>query len=191
MRRVLETSAIALLTTALSALQPVAAQQAGSGSSRTTPPPKTAQPKTPDEFYQSFWTYLHRPESPYKSWPGSEGLRKGEGPHTPLIKNYVNKLVAENPQALPNSSVLVAENYADDGKTVQSITAMLRVQGSDPQHFDWYWLEYQPDGSISRTSQAEGKKAIAGKVASCIDCHAKAKGGDFVFSNDGPPPGER
>jgi hypothetical protein len=113
-------------------------------------------------------------------------MRKGEGPHAALVKNYVNKLAADDPKKLPYSSVLLTENYADDGKTVQSITAMLRVQGTDPQHFDWYWLQYQPDGSISRTSPADGKKAIAGKVASCIDCHAKSKGGDFVFSNDEP-----
>jgi hypothetical protein len=28
---------------------------------------------------------------------------------------------------------------------------------------------------------------MAGKVASCIDCHAKAGGSDFVFSNDAEP----
>ena len=41
-----------------------------------------------------------------------------------------------------------------------------------------------PDGSIARTSDKEGKKPIAGVVASCIDCHSKAGGRDLVYSND-------
>jgi hypothetical protein len=34
----------------------------------------------------------------------------------------------------------------------------------------------------------EGGKAVAGKVASCFDCHAKASGGDYVFSKPAAEP---
>jgi len=61
---------------------------------------------------------------------------------------------------------------------------MYRSKGADPQHNDWYWLKYLPNGSIARTSEKEGKKPIAGKVASCIDCHSKAAGKDLAYSND-------
>jgi hypothetical protein len=160
--------------------------QQGSGSSRIEPQ-STAKAKTPDEFYRSFWQYLGRKDSPYTKWPmlpGKEGLQQGEAPHGKFVKAYVNKLVADSPKALPQGAILVAENYAEDQMTLQSIMVMYRVKGADPEHFDWYWLAYQPDGSVARTSPQQGNKAIAGKMASCIECHAKAKGADFVFSND-------
>ena len=188
MRQIIITLAMAAAAILSLTAQPSAAQQQGSGSSRTAPPARTAQPTTPDEFYKSFWTYLNRAESPYKSWTGTEAMKNGEPPHGALIKTHVNKLVADSPKNLPYGAILVADNYADDGKTLQSVMVMFRIQGRDPQHFDWYWLQYQPDGSISLTSPEAGKKAIAGKVSSCIDCHAKAKGGDYVHLYDEPAP---
>ena len=174
----------------ITARNPAMGQQ-GSGSSRIEPQ-QSAKAKTPDEFYKSFWTYLSQRNAPYTKWPalpGTEALREGEGPHGKFVKTYVNQLVAGSPKALPQGAILVAENYGEDQKTLQNIMVMYRVKGSDPQHFDWYWLTYQPDGSIALTSAQEGNKPVAGKVASCIECHAKAKGTDFVFLNDEPAPG--
>jgi len=192
MRRILFTVIGSLIAASFVAWIPVMAQQ-GSGSSRIEPQ-SSAKAKTPEEFYKSFWQYLSRRDAPYTKWPmlpGKDGLRQGEGPHGKFVKAYVNKLVADSPKALPLGAILVAENYAEDQTTLQSIMVMYRVKGADPQHFDWYWLAYQPDGSIARTSAQEGNKPVAGKMASCIDCHAKAKGADFVFSNDEAAPQAR
>jgi len=191
-RRTLLIAISFLGATSLLVLSPALAQQ-GSGSSRIQPQ-ATPKAKTPDEFYQSFWQYLSRKDSPYTKWPtlpGKEGVREGEGPHGKFVKTFVNKVVADNPKTLQYGAILVAENYADDQMKLQSITVMYRVKGNDTQHFDWYWLTYQPDGSIARTAPQEGKKAIAGKVASCIECHAKAKGADFAFVNDESTAGAR
>jgi len=167
---------VALLTSEL-----VFAQ--GSGSSRASPP-RATRPPTPEEFYQNFWNHLARKESPYTKWAppkGTEGLREGKTPHGDFVKTYYNKQAIDNPDTLPYGSILVAENYADDQKTLKDITVLYRVKGTDPQHGDWYWLKYLPDGAIARTPD---KKAIAGKAASCFECHSKAGGKDFVFSND-------
>jgi Cytochrome P460 len=185
MRRTLLTAICLVIAIAVFALHRATGQQ-GSGSSRIEPQGK-AKAKTPEEFYQSFWMYLSRRDSPYTKWPelrGMEGLREGDGPHGKFVKTYVNKLVADSPKALPLGAILVAESYGEDQMMLKNVMVMYRVKGADPQHFDWYWLTYQPDGSIARTSVQEGNKPIAGKVASCIECHAKAKGTDFVFSND-------
>lgn len=158
----------------------------GSGSSRTSPP-RATRPPTPEEFYQNFWNHLIRKESPYTKWgslPKKEGLREAKSPHGEFVRTTGNKTAADNPGTLPYGSIIVTENYGEDQKTLNDITVMYRVQGTDPQHGDWYWLKYLPDGSIARTSEKEGKKAIAGKVASCIECHSKAGGRDLVFSND-------
>lgn len=158
----------------------------GFGSSRAAPP-RATRPPTPEEFQRSFWKYLNRQESPYNQWssiPGKEGLQTGEPPHGKFTKTYANKVAAGDLKKLRLNSILVTENYAADQKTLQDITVMYKVKGTDPQHNDWYWLKYQPDGAIARTPDNEGKKPIAGQVASCIECHSKAAGTDFVFSND-------
>ena len=169
---------------------PLTAWTQGSGSSRSSPR-RATRPMTPDEFYQTFWNHLHRQEAPYTKWPvlpGKEGLRKGTSPHGDLIRTFVTNSVVHAPQAIPYGAILVTEDFAADGKTLQHITVMFRVKGRDPEHFDWYWLQYLPDGSIARTPEKEGRKATAGKVASCIECHVKANGSDLVFSNDESAP---
>jgi len=158
--------------------------QEGSGSSRASPP-RATRPMTPDEFYQAFWKFINKQDAPYKKWgalPGKKGLRDSKEPHGDSIQTFANKIATDSPATLPYGSILVTENY-DKDKKLTDITVMYRSKGSDPQHGDWYWLKYLPNGSIARTAEKE-KKAIAGKVASCIDCHSKAAGRDLVYSND-------
>lgn len=159
--------------------------QEGSGSSRASPP-RATRPMTPDEFYQSFWKFIHKQEAPYKKWgtlADKNGLRESKEPHGDFVQTFANKIATDKPDILPYGSILITENY-DKDKKLTDITVMYRSKGADPQHGDWYWLKYLPDGAIARTPEKEGKKAIAGKVASCIDCHSKAAGRDLTFSND-------
>lgn len=162
------------------------ARPQGSGSTRSAPP-RATRPPTQEEFQQSFWKFLTKKESPYTKWkefPGKAGFQKGNSPHGAFTKTYINKAAAESLKDFAFTSILVTENYADDQKTLKDITIMYRVKGTDPQHRDWYWLKYLPNGTVPLTSEKEGKKPMAGKVSSCIDCHAKAAGGDLVYSND-------
>ena len=164
---------------------PMASAQ-GSGSSRSSPP-RATRPPTVEEFYVSFWRHLQRPQQPYTSWPTLSGGNEFSGapsPHGEFAKFYANKIASDNPAALPYGAIFVAENYAEDKTTLVDISVMYRVKGADPQHFDWYWMKYLPNGSIAGTPAAQGRRAIAGRVASCIECHSKAAGGDFAFSND-------
>jgi hypothetical protein len=143
---------------------------------------------TPDEFYAAFWKHIIRQESPYTKWgspKGKEGLREGQSPHGDFVRMYANKAAIDSPSALPYGAILVTENYEQDKRTLKDITVMYRVKGTDPKHNDWYWLKYLPNGTIARTPEKEGKKAIAGRVASCIECHSKAGGNDLVHANDG------
>ncbi len=153
----------------------------GSGSSRTTPRAKP-RPKTPAEFHRDFWQFLTRSKTPYKkwtAWPDAAEPRAGEAPHGAFVKTYANTVAINDTAALAHGSILVQEEY-DDQKTLKSVSVMYRVKGADPAHFDWYWLRYLPDGTVAK----QRAKPIAGKVASCIECHAKAGGDDLVYSND-------
>ena len=157
----------------------------GSGSSRLSQPRQT-RPQTPAEFQQSFWRHL-TVSSPYAQWArlpaGADEPRAARDPHGPWVKIYLNAVAAKNPARLEYGSILVNEEYDDDKTTLRAVSVMYCVKGTDPAHYDWYWLKYAPDGKVMRAPAEQGGKPIAGKVQSCINCHAKARA-DLVFSND-------
>lgn len=159
----------------------------GSGSSRTDSPKaiqsQTSRPQTPDEFYRSFWSHIVKKDAAYNTWKSlaREKTEDGiENPHGDTSRTYANKIASDDPTALPNGSILVREDYDDKGKR-KSISVMYRVKDYDKDHGNWYWFKYLENGSVARGAD---NKAIAGKAMSCVDCHAKASGKDFVFSND-------
>lgn len=67
-------------------------------------------------------------------------------------------------------------------KKLGALTIMYRAkEGYDPENNDWYWVKYLPNGKVAKTGEG---MPIAGKVKSCIECHASAAGDDYVFTND-------
>lgn len=137
-------------------------------------------------FESKFWDYLRKVQ--YENWaPGpGQGLDfyPGKSPHGAHLKMYLNRVAAADPGKFPYGSIIVKENY-DKDKKLAAITVMYRpVKGYDPDHNDWYWVKYNPDGTVARTPATEGSTPIAGKVKGCIDCHSSAKGGDYYFAND-------
>lgn len=137
-------------------------------------------------FERQFWAYLENAR--YKNWapvPGKSGdFSPGQAPHGKFLKMYLNRTAAGNMKDLPHGSIIVKENYGPKKKKLMAVTVMYRVKGFDPKNGDWYWVKYMPDGSVARTPADKGSKPIAGRFASCIDCHNGAEGKDFVFAND-------
>lgn len=95
------------------------------------------------------------------------------------MKLYVNRAAAGRPENPPDKSILVKENYTPD-KKLAAITVMYRARGFDPEHGDWWWVKYNPDGTVDTQN---GTK-LAGKVQGCIRCHSAAGGDDFIYAND-------
>jgi hypothetical protein len=167
---------------------------AQSGTRGGVRPQASTGPKamTADEFQKKFWAYLTASRSAYrteqkprwKAFPESEKSTVGKFPHGSFVKIYTNRRTERNPLLPPDGAIIVQENYAADKSTLKSISVMYRAAGYNAQHGDWYWTQYLPDGSLARTSQQDGNLPIAGRTASCIKCHSKAKGGDLLFAND-------
>jgi hypothetical protein len=162
------------------------------------PQPRVARPQTPEEFQEALWRYLAGSQSPYTHWaplPDKAGLRKGASPHGAFVRLYANGVAAADPKGLPYGSIVVLEDYTADQKARTGINILYRVKGYDPKNGDWYWMKYNENGSVVRTSPQEGGQPIAGRALACIECHRKAGGNDFVFSNDPaagqPAPGDK
>lgn len=138
-------------------------------------------------FEQNFWSYLTRAKVPYRqwrSWPGKAGLYEGQSPHGAHLKMYINSKAAADTDKLADGSVIVKENYGQDKRTLMAITVMYKAPGYNPRQNNWYWVKYNPDGSVARTPAEKGNQPIKGRFASCINCHADADGGDLVYAND-------
>jgi len=76
----------------------------------------------------------------------------------------------------------------DDPRShLASVTVMYRREaGYDPDHQNWFWAKYAPDGSLMTNPKG---MALAGRVAKgkpkgCIACHQAAPGGDYIFTHD-------
>lgn len=154
----------------------------GSGSSRIDAP-RATRPQTPDEFHNSFWGHIVKKDAAYNTWKvlSHEKPEDGvENPHSTVSQTYANKIAADDPRNLPVGSILVREDYDDKRKRL-SISVMYRVKAYDKDHGNWYWIKYLENGSVARGTD---NKVVAGKMTSCSDCHGKALGKDFVFSND-------
>ena len=129
------------------------------------------------EGYQENWT----------EYPGLEGFQPGNSPHGNYLKYYLNKTAKSNTDEFPYGSIIIKENYmAKDAKKLGPVTVMARLKGYDSDNYDWYWVKYNPDGTLD--TNPKGMK-LAGAVAQgmdsgCISCHAGADGDDYVFAND-------
>ena len=93
--------------------------------------------------------------------------------------------------------VLVKRNYGGDGvsktavadnpgKFLKAITVMFKRSGYDSETRDWFWVKYNPDGSLAKNPAGMmlAGKVAKGKPKGCIACHTAAPGGDFVYNSN-------
>ena len=145
-----------------------------------------AQSRRSQSYETRLWNWLQNAQ--YKNWapvPGKGGgFTPGQSPHGAFLKMYLNRTAAGDPKNLPHDSIIIKENYGKDKKTLMAVTIMFRSKGYDPEHNDWYWAKYMPDGTVAKSPPAMGSMRLAGKVKGCIMCHGDAEGKDFAFLND-------
>jgi len=189
---------------------PLNAQSSFSGGAPTKAVDQNSAQLKDKQFAEKFWNYLL--SNNYKHWSPAAGKSAGhfasqtvgetgmQSPHGANVKMYVNRTAASNPDSLPVGSVLILENYRQD-KSLETISVMYRTPGFNPAANDWYWVNYNPDGSITSEqrdglissigrngiSQASAAKPLpkklVGRSQACIQCH-KTGGADLAFFNN-------
>lgn len=142
------------------------------------------------EFAKATWEAMEG----YQEWKMVSGFYPGKSPHGKVLRIYYSMV---NVDGKPYH-IIVKDNYVGKDADVETVsqspmdymgpvTIMLqRDEGYDPDNNNWFWAKYNKDGSLDKNQQG---MALAGRVAKgmnagCIACHANAKGGDYLFSND-------
>jgi len=122
--------------------------------------------KSSRTFAEQLWNYLL--SNNYKHWSPAPGNGTGQylsthtsmlgiGPsnrrpqtrHGAFVKSYVNR-DASTAGLLPIGSIVILENYLAD-KSLESISVMYKTEGFNPGANDWYWVKFNPDGSVAST----------------------------------------
>lgn len=136
----------------------------------------------------------------YSKWPIKSRVTPGKTPHGAFIRMYYSMVSVDGKPY----HVIVKDNFMGKDaegnelnpraitrsgkKHLAAVTVMVqREAGYDSDNNDWFWVKYNPDGSIA---QNDKKMSLAGRVAKgmdmgCIACHKGAKDNDYLFFNDG------
>jgi len=161
-----------LLVTVLAACTQAAAPTA------TPVPPSPTPEESPDvRAARELWQSLQEAKYPdnWATVPGKGTFYRGQGPHGMLLSTYLNDAAAQamqgKPGTMPDGAIIVKENYTPE-KELAAITVMVKQAGYDPDHSDWFWTKFGPDGEVQ----------AAGKPAGCIACHGSVRSNDFIFT---------
>lgn len=145
--------------------------------------------KAPDAIAADLWKLINSENfrDRWQMWPGTKPLYKGSGPHGALLTTYINptgyKTIVKKENELPPGTIIVMENYMQD-KTLGAIAVMYRLVGFDPEHGNWFWVKYAPDGKPVTAEKDGATITLAGKVTECIECHSTSSSSiQYIMNN--------
>ena len=113
----------------------------------------------------------------------SQNLYVGGPPHGP-----VRAVVEGN---INNQRTIVKFNYGGPGispekvakdpkKWLKALTVMQKRPGYNPEHRDWFWAKYKPNGELF----VKNSQIRVGKDKGCIACHQSASGNNLTFKHN-------
>lgn len=139
--------------------------------------PAPAELAGPDTTAAAVWAYLQEQayRENWRMWPGKDRLYAGTEPHGMLLTTYTNPiaydaLIAGQAADLPPGAIIVKENWMPDS-TFDAATVMYKVDGYNPDHRDWLFAKFDPQG----TADAFGRAAM------CQSCHQSAQSG-YIYT---------
>ena len=121
----------------------------------------------------TLWTYITQ-TMPYTEWDRFKGtgeLIDAAPPHGPKAKVYANELAKRSQYTANDGSIIVMEDYEENGTTLRAVTLMQKRTGYNPEAGDWFWAKFSPDGTVIEE----------GKIQKCIECHVSMAFDDYTF----------
>jgi hypothetical protein len=141
-----------------------------------------------DAYAAKLWSYMSK-----NKLVGAGRMRSfpfvGSRPHGSIQEVITTDATVDG----RNGRLIVKHNYgakekltpktvyaADQAKNYGALTVMFRREkGYDPANNDWFWAEYNPDGSVIKH---EGTN-LSGRSQFCIGCHIPLGGNDREILN--------
>ena len=135
----------------------------------------------------------------YPDWLLKTDVIKGNTPHGAFVRIYYNVVTVDGkPYHVINKDNFMGKDAEGNKVDIETVakspekywaaaTVMVqREAGYDSDNNNWFWVKYNPDGSVAKNDM---KMSLAGRVAKgmdmgCIACHKTAKDGDYIFIND-------
>jgi len=132
----------------------------------------------PDDLF----TEYSDDEDSFVLFPGTTDMQVGNSPHGALVTILINDVAVNSINAgndiFDYGSHIIKKNCTSDGE-LAVYTNMVKIEGFDPTRGDWYWVQYDADGTVSTTVDGT---TLAGAVDTCIDCHSAVSDTDWVFT---------
>jgi len=133
-----------------------------------------AQMVAPDA--KALWRHISEefPYTGWEYWDDHQGLQKGDAPHAPQHKVFVNESGRTSKSAPVNfGTIIVKENIGNDNK-LKALTVMYKMKDYNPKEGDWFWAKYSPKGKVEKS----------GKIKGCISCHNSEEENDYIFVHE-------
>ena len=131
---------------------------------------KSEDEKTAEDIWQEIQGYSNWGQA--VDWTGVKASL--DGTHGDFVQIWLNQEALPSFEDstsanLPYGSISVKEGYSSsDGTSINTITVMKKIEGFDPDHGDWFWASFDPNGDVNK----------AGSISSCYNCHAS--GTDYI-----------
>jgi plastocyanin len=139
--------------------------------------PEPVQAETPEPQGSEVYNYITE-ENNYRNWdlwPLKDEVYASVSIHGPLLTTYVSEnavpAIQNRAGTLPYGSMVVRESY-DADRQLREIGVRYKVEGYDPDHNDWFWAAYTPEGEV----------IVEGRVESCQSCHSVEARNDYIYT---------
>ena len=138
-----------------------------------------------DTTAAAVWAYMQEAAyGEWELWPGTVERYEGGEPHGMLLTTRINEVaaaaLADGATTLPRGSFVVKDNFTPDG-ALAAITTMYKAGGGyNPDHADWWFAKFLPDGTPDRTPDG---MAMAGRLGGCQGCHGAQADNDYILTS--------
>jgi hypothetical protein len=95
-------------------------------------------------------------------------------PHLGTKNVFVSKPARDG--VFPVGAIVVKEGFRPGKDFVGLIATMRKIEGADPEHGDWVWVEWARDAPNAAFSELA-------RDSVCWSCHVSAVDKDWVFTN--------
>ena len=159
--------------------------------SETSPEPKKKQEQAPPFGSQAdvqqgdrIWDAVSADYHNWDLFPGTSLQQLSQAPHGVTADIYISPSFNVEEPAVGDT--VIKKNY-DENEQVVATTVMHRLEGYNPDNFDWFWIKLDPAGEIA--INPNNKLPMAGAIGKggdkgCIPCHAGSKTGTYLLTSD-------